>query len=254
MENEPQDAYLPGTEDPTQPFDVRAQSGRGGMLKLVGFVVFLLILAVIISKLFASGTREREQIPRILANNTPYKEVPLNRGGAQTPNQDKEIYQVLNGTKTEGAVNTIPVAEEPLPKPQPIPEVQSETPSKPAANVVIKGTEIDKPAQQEQVVVKPQTLPGNKSRANNNVGTGNYVVQVAALRSRSEADTMWDTLTNKMGGILTSSHYSDVKRVDLGSRGIYYRLRISGLANKSAATQLCQKLKAKNQDCIVTQK
>jgi len=238
MENEPQDAYLPGSEDPSQPFDVRAQSGRGGMFKLASLVVFLLILAFVISKLFASGTREREQIPRILADNTPYKEVPLERGGAQTPNQDKEIYQVLNGTSTEATVKTVPVAEEPLPKPKPI--------SKPAANVVIKDAETTQPIQQEPVIVKPLPRSGNYS--------GNYVVQVAALRSQSEAETMWSNLTGKMGTILTASHFYDIKRVDLGSRGIYYRLRVSGLANKAAANQLCQKLKAVKQDCIVTLK
>ena len=238
MENEPQDAYLPGSEDPTQPFDVRAQSGRGGMFKLVGFVAFMLIVAFIVSKLFASGTREREQIPRILADNAPYKEVPLDRGGAQTPNQDKEIYQVLNGTNTEGTVKTVPVAEEPLPKPEP----KSEPTNKPAANVVIKDTATTKPVQKQPVIVKPQTR------------SGNYVVQVAALRSRSEAEKMWNNLTGKMSGILTASHFSDIKRVDLGSRGIYYRLRVSGLTNKTAANQLCQKLKAAKQDCIVTQK
>ena len=242
MENEPQDAYLPGSEDPSQPFDVRAQSGRGGMFKLASLVVFLLILAFVISKLFASGTREREQIPRILADNTPYKEVPLERGGAQTPNQDKEIYQVLNGTSTEATVKTVPVAEEPLPKPEPI--------SKPAANIVIKDAETTQPIQQEPVIVKPLPRSGNYSGNY----LGNYVVQVAALRSQSEAETMWSNLTGKMGTILTASHFYDIKRVDLGSRGIYYRLRVSGLANKAAANQLCQKLKAVKQDCIVTLK
>jgi cell division protein FtsN len=247
MENEPQDAYLPGSEDPLQPFDVRAQTARGGMLKLVGLIGFLLVLAFIISKLFASGTREREQIPRILADNSPYKEVPLERGGAQTPNQDKEIYQVLNGSNTETAVTTVPVAEDPLPKPVPIPDfvppkITSETSTKPAANVVIKDSETAKAAQQKPVIVTPQPR------------SGNYVVQVAALRSRSEAETMWNKLTSKMSGTLSAKHFSDIKRVDLGSRGIYYRLRISGLANKTAANQLCQKLKAKKQDCIVTLK
>jgi len=248
MENEPQDAYLPGSQDPTQPFDVRAQSGRGGMFKLAGFVAFMLIVAVIVSKLFASGTREREQIPRILADNTPYKEVPLERGGAQTPNQDKEIYQVLNGTNTEGTVKTVPVAEEPLPKPEPETETETETSSKPAANIVIKDSETVKPLPQQPVLAKPQPNRNTQTRS------GNYVVQVAALRSRSEAETMWNNLTGKMSGILTSNHFSDIKRVDLGSRGIYYRLRVSGLANKTAADQLCQKLKAAKQDCIVTQK
>jgi len=164
--------------------------------------------------------------------------VPLERGGAQTPNQDKEIYQVLNGTSTETIVKTVPVAEEPLPKPVP----EREKTTKPAANVIIKNTETTKPVQRKPVVVAPKPR------------SGNYVVQVAALRSRSEAETMWNNLKGKMGGILTANHFSDIKRVDLGSRGIYYRLRVSGLANKTSANQLCQKLKAAKQDCIVTLK
>ncbi len=236
MDNEPQDAYLPEADGETiQPFDVREQSGNSGMLKLAGAFVFLLILAFVIMKLFASGTRDRDQPPRIVADNAPYKEVPLNRGGAQTPNQDKEIYQVLNGTTTETKVKTVPVAEEPLPKPK--------AQSKPVANVVIKEPESTKPTTPTS---KPEihTLPKQVS--------GKYVVQVASLRSKSEAEAMWDKLSGKSGTLLSASHFADIKRVDLGARGIYYRLRISGLADKSAATQLCQKLKANKQDCIVT--
>ena len=235
MENEPQDAYLPGSEDTLQPFDVREQTGRGGMLKLIGVGVFLLLLAIVILKLFASGTRDRNQTPRILADNTPYKEIPLDRGGAQTPNQDKEIYEVLNGTSTDTAVVTVPVAEEPLPKPTP----------RPTANVVIKEPTVTKPATTTKpvsVVTRPKTT------------SGKYVVQVASLRSQSEAEVMWAKLKKKMGGVITTSQFADIKRVDLGARGIYYRLRVSGLVDKAAASQLCAKLKANKQDRIVTPK
>lgn len=238
MENEPQDAYLPGSEDTLQPFDVREQSGRSGMFKLIGLGVFILLVGLIILKLFAAGTRDRNQTPRILADNSPYKEVPLDRGGAQTPNQDKEIYEVLNGTSTETAVVTVPVAEEPLPKPKP----------RPTANVVIKepSPEVTAP---KLAIPKPLPAVTTPKRV-----SGKYVVQVASLRTQSEAEAMWGTLKKKMGSGLTTSHFADIKRVDLGSRGIYYRLRVSGLTDKAAATQLCARLKANKQDCIVTQK
>ena len=249
MENEPQDAYFPdGDGETMQPFDVREQSGGGGMLKLGGAFVFLLILAFVVMKLFASGTRDRDQTPRILADNTPYKEVPLDRGGAQTPNQDKEIYQVLNGTSTETTVKTVPVTEEPLPKPQANTKPNTKPSTKPAANVVIKEAETTQP-------VKPQSRPKPKPVAvTPKPVSGNYVVQVASLRSKTEAQDMWDKMSGKTGSILTASHFADIKRVDLGARGIYYRLRVSGLSGKTAANQLCQKLKAAKQDCIVTPK
>jgi len=54
--------------------------------------------------------------------------------------------------------------------------------------------------------------------------------------------------------VLTSSYFADIKRVDLGAKGIYYRLRVAGLADKTAATNLCTRLKSRGQDCIVTKK
>ena len=133
MENEPQDAYLPDSDlERLQPFDVREQNSRKGMYMLVGGFLFLLFLAFIIMKLFAGGTRDRDQTPRILADAKPYKEVPLERGGEETPNQDKEIYDVLNGTTSEVEVSVLPPAEQPMDVPKP------EEVEKPTANVVIK--------------------------------------------------------------------------------------------------------------------
>ncbi|MCF6275868.1 MAG: hypothetical protein L3J05_08915, partial [Robiginitomaculum sp.] len=91
MENEPQDAYLPSLDgEELQPFDVRAQSGRPGMFKFFGGALFILVLIFVVMKLFASGTRDRDQTPLIKADSAPYKEVPIDRGGTETPNQDKE--------------------------------------------------------------------------------------------------------------------------------------------------------------------
>ncbi len=232
MENEPQDAYLPeGDSEALQPFDVRDQSSRRGMMWLLGGFVFLLILAFIVLKLFSTGTRDRDQTPRILVDNTPYKEVPAERGGEQTPNQGMEVYQKLNGTLKEEEVTVLPATENPLPKPQAITE-------KPAANIVIKEP-------QSKEVTKPPVQT---------IVSSDYVVQVASLRSNKEAIGLWETLSDKMGGVISNAHFADIKRVDLGNKGIYYRLRVSGLANKEAAKSLCEQLKSKGQNCFVTKK
>ncbi|MBL4854580.1 MAG: SPOR domain-containing protein [Robiginitomaculum sp.] len=246
MENEPQDAYLPSLDgEELQPFDVRAQSSRAGMMKIFAGVAFILVLIFVVIKLFASGTRDRDQTPLIQADTGPYKEVPVDRGGTETPNQDIEIFDVSNEAKTSSAITTTPVAEEPLPKPIP----------KPAANVVIKQPQTtdtrpaspkpvaDKPVIDKPVIDKPVAL-----------AAGNYVVQVASLRSQAEAEKTWSKLSKSMNDILTSSQFADIKRVDLGTRGIYYRLRVSGLANRDTARRLCSRLKNRKQNCIVTRK
>ncbi len=256
MENEPQDAYLPDNDTETlHPFDVRAQSGRMGMVKFVGVVIFLLVLAYVVVKLFASGTRDRETTPNILADNTPYKEVPLDPGGIKTPNQDKEIFEVSNKPESPAQVKTVPIAEEPLPKPEPRPVAnvfikQPDAPDNQAANPQKADKPTSKPAND------PNAEPANAEPANTRPALtfGDYVVQVASLRSQAQAEQAWSRLSATMGDVLTDAHFADIKRIDLGERGIYYRLRVNGLADKAAASRLCAQFKDRKQDCIVTKK
>jgi cell division septation protein DedD len=261
MENEPQDAYLPDSDlERLQPFDVREQNSRKGMIMLVGGFLFLLLLAFIIMKLFAGGTRDRDQTPRILADAEPYKEVPLERGGEETPNQDKEIYDVLNGTTSEVEVSVLPPAETPMSVPK------ADDVEKPAANVVIKesgsssaSTSTPDPQEETPVVKGPRVrIPISTAKLPKEPVTsgssGSYFVQVASLRSQSEANSLWDKLSADMGDVITSSHYADVKRVDLNERGIYYRLRVGGLSGKDAAQNMCTQFKARGQDCIISAK
>jgi len=160
---------------------------------------------------------------------------------------------VLNGTATETTIKTVPVSEEPLPKP--LPKTMPKSAPKLSANVVIKdpasrksdtNVNIVNNAKTKPAIVTPTTRP--------RIVSGNYVVQVGSLRSQAEAATMWRRLSTSMSDLITSKHYYDIKQVDLGSRGIYYRLRVSGLADKIAAKKLCSALKARNQECIVTPK
>ena len=252
MENEPQDAYLPDSDlERLQPFDVREQSSKKGMMMLIGGFLFLLVLAFITLKLFSGGTRDRDQTPRILADAEPYKEVPLDKGGIETPNQDKEIYDVLNGTANEQTVSILPPAEEPMT----VPKEAETVVEKPAANIVIKEpAKVTAPAP-KPVVKAPVSTPAPKPVSTPTPKpaiAGEYVVQVASLRSQDEAKRLWDKLSGNMSDLLTTSYYADVKRVDLEAKGIYYRLRVAGVISKENAQDMCSQFKARGQDCIVT--
>lgn len=82
---------------------------------------------------------------------------------------------------------------------------------------------------------------------------GNYVVQIAAFRDLRQAEGEFDKLLaahpELMGGLVR-----DVQRADLGQQGIYYRLRVGWFETSGAAKSLCDRLKAKGQDCIVRPK
>ncbi|MGB0906047.1 MAG: SPOR domain-containing protein [Maricaulaceae bacterium] len=224
-----------GAEDPLIPFDVRDQSGRRGMMILAGAIVALLILATVLFLTYQPGTRDRTDPPRIKAENAPFKVEPENPGGAETPNQDKSVYDVMAGNKVDEKVVTTPGAETPIKMPK-------------SANIVVEKPE---PAAPKVATPKPAaSTPAPKPVAV--ASGGEHVVQIASLRSHEAAIDLWDELSTKHGAVIPRGLYSDIVKVDLGSKGIYHRLRVDGLANKAAALRLCDRLKARGQDCIVT--
>ena len=79
---------------------------------------------------------------------------------------------------------------------------------------------------------------------------GAYVVQLLALRDEAAAKTAWKKIVAKHKGIL-ASHALDIEKADLGSKGVWYRVRAAGFSDKAAATRACNNLKAAGQDCIV---
>ena len=100
------------------PFDVRDSSGKSGMIKLALGLGFLLILALLILKVYQPGVRDRAAPPKITAENTPFKIKPENEGGVQTPNQDKTVYDVMDGKAPNEVVNPSPNPEVPIELPK----------------------------------------------------------------------------------------------------------------------------------------
>lgn len=229
--------FSPGGAVPVEriePFDVRDSVGMNGLTKLGIFVAVLLLAAFIGLKLYQPGTRDRYDPPRITADNTPFKVPPKEAGGAQTPNQDKAVFDVMDGQSPETKV---------VPQPAPEQPIRIETPTIVAPQPVVPDVRPTTP------VTRPTTRP-QPSVA---VGNSNFVVQIASLRSQAEANATYDRLTRKFPALL-SGLQPDIKRVDLAEKGIYFRARVAGLADKTAADQLCQQFKASGQDCIVTRR
>ena len=77
-----------------------------------------------------------------------------------------------------------------------------------------------------------------------------YRIQMVAYRKEKLADAAWRRLQKEHAGILgdLSGHTA---RVDLGKRGVYYRVQAGFFGNAAKARSACGKLKAKRQDCII---
>ena len=80
--------------------------------------------------------------------------------------------------------------------------------------------------------------------------SGKYRLQVAAVRSRSEADAVAARLMQKYGGKL-GKRRPVVDEAVIGSMGTFYRVRVGPYANAKEPQQLCGTLRTSGFDCLV---
>tara|TARA_R110002020_G_scaffold226361_3_gene436787 strand:- start:1 stop:768 length:768 start_codon:yes stop_codon:yes gene_type:complete len=242
------------TEDETlTPFDVRDSSGRQGLIKLIIGTVVLLAIAFLLLKFYQPGTRDRDAPPLITAENTPFKVTPEDQEGLQAPDQDRGVFDVMNGQPPKETVTDTQSPEVPitLPKNQPAQNppsganIQLEPPSNASET-----SSNEKETQAETPVVSEPAPVASQPRT----GGSEFVVQVASVRSEADAQKVWNDLEQRFASLLPSGVYVDIKRVNLDEKGIYYRTRVAGLADKSAANSLCNSFKGSGQACFVTTK
>ncbi len=81
-------------------------------------------------------------------------------------------------------------------------------------------------------------------------GAGGYMIQLAALRSPERVHREWQRLRKNHGDLLDQLRLI-VVRVDLGAKGILYRLRLGQFRDRAAAQEVCAELAVRNVDCLV---
>ncbi|MEO1015705.1 MAG: SPOR domain-containing protein [Pseudomonadota bacterium] len=128
-----------------------------------------------------------------------------------------------------------------------------------AAAAVEEGTQaaVDRVAEAaQQAVTRPQPAAATTTATTSPQAagplSGSHLVQVAALRSRAEADAAWAALAAELGDyvdgksphVLSPTSESDV----------YYRLRVGPFASKADADAYCAGLKGKGKGCMVRAK
>lgn len=247
-------------EETLTPFDVRDSSGRQGLIKLMIGTAILLAIAFFLLKFYQPGVRDRDTPPRITAENTPFKVKPDDPGGMQVPNQDRGVFDVMDGNPPEETVTDVQIAEVPITLPKPNAEganIQVDPPANSTTNTVkTEDREPIAPLAEVQVAPPLSTVktPAPSQITAPRSGNSDFVVQVASVRSQADAQATWSRLESRFSNILGNGLYADIKRVDLEDKGIYYRTRVAGLADRAAANELCNAFKAANQACFVTRR
>lgn len=232
------------------------------------------------------GSRSRHgDVPLIRADDKAIKERPQQPGGMAIPDQDKLVYNQGHGQPE--VEKLLPPPETPLPSPAPeaattsVPPagtgVPAVIPTPPATATAVQPPGSAAPATQPapsvqtapvaraappvqaapavvppaRPAVAPAVAVAPPPRAQPKVAAaGGYRLQLAALRSEAAAKKEWERikLANKD---LLGSMSAGWSRVDLGSKGIFYRVQAGPLADAAAADRICNELKHRNVACIL---
>ena len=86
-----------------------------------------------------------------------------------------------------------------------------------------------------------QTAPG---------GGGGYMVQVASQKNEADAQASYRALQGKYPAVL-GSRSPQIKRADLGDKGVYYRAMVGPFGSPDEASQFCGSLKTAGGQCVV---
>jgi hypothetical protein len=208
----------------------------------------------------------------VQAPTTPSRYKPENAGGLVPPNQDKEVFnRIQPGALPTQPEKLLPASTNPklpangLPAPAAPKSAEPEatkapTPLQPAATAgsgptppPAGATTPATPATPATTDVKPgttETGPSIASLIDNISGpTGGWRVQVASVKNEDVAKSTWARLQSAHGDVMANLRMQAV-RVDLGDKGVWYRVQ-GGPLDEKQAHGICGTLKGRKTDCVV---
>jgi hypothetical protein len=81
-------------------------------------------------------------------------------------------------------------------------------------------------------------------------GVHAYRLQLGAMRTPEAAGHEWERLKRRHADLLGALEYG-AQRVDLGPRGLFYRIQAGPLADAAQAERRCAELKHRGEGCII---
>ncbi|MFQ6017726.1 MAG: SPOR domain-containing protein [Kiloniellaceae bacterium] len=260
---------------------------RGRLLPVAVALIALAAFAAVIwyAYTWGIGGIDTEKLPVIRAEPGPAKVRPESPGGLEVPYQDKLVLNEMTPDPEKPQVERLlPPPESPRPPKAPAaPETGSavtagqapaaappspETPAAaepPEADTAVPSPPATEAAAESQARTGPAAAPappspdaGTQAAAAPVTGGpsaavppgGAFVVQLASLKARDRVEAEWARLQEAHPGLLGDRQLT-VQKVDLGSRGTFFRVQAGFFAARAAADRLCARLKAEKQDCLV---
>ena len=144
----------------------------------------------------------------------------------------------------DGDTAALPAAAMPVPAAD-APAAEA-APAKPQQVAAIQPAPVKPKAPKPTVAQASATPAATPAPANSK-----YVVQVGSKKNQTEALASFADMQQKYPALL-ASYRPMVQKADLGAKGVWYRLRIGPIPDKTAAAKLCSQLKAQGlPDCLV---
>jgi cell division protein FtsN len=206
-------------------------------------------------------------VPVIHSDTAPVKEAPQDPGGMIVPGQDSALLN-RDGKGNPKVEQLLPEAEPALPRPAapPKPAQQIETntaPTKPPPQIAAAPAPPPAAAPApppNPVATAPEAAPlapapvialppAVNTSAPAAAGTG-YRLQLGAVRTEEAAKQEWQRLQRAQSDLLGKLSLT-AARVDLGDKGIFYRIQSGPIADGAEAAQSCATLKSRNVGCIL---
>jgi cell division septation protein DedD len=215
-------------------------------------------VAVVVTLLLAGGfyaiyralisTAAPGGVPMIRADAQPTRKRPDNPGGTQIIGQGTLVLDRAHDDASK-VERILPSPEAPLPRPAPVePPAAAPTPPtpstaapapEPSASVPPAAPATAPPPAQTSVAAPSATTAGK-----------GYRLQLGAVRTSGDAKQEWERLKRLNGDVLGALGFT-AERVDLGSRGIFYRIQAGPLANAGLAERNCSELQRRGIRCIL---
>lgn len=222
-------------------------------------------------------------VPLLHADTSPMQHRPANPGGVEVPGQGT---MVLDGGQGEPKVEQLlPPPETPLPRPTPPADSAADssqasaTPAAPLAPALATPAAPPPAAPPPVVAATPEPPPvappapaprvtmatpapapprpaphppaaTTKPPAASIAAGKAYRLQVGAVRSAEAAKQEWERLQRAHREVLGGLTFS-TQRVDLGARGIFYRIEAGPIADAAKAERDCSALKRRGVGCIL---
>lgn len=231
-------------------------------------LILLVIVIVIAWVTWPDSERVRVDealLPVITAQKGDIKIKPEEPGGMNVPYKDSTIFEAIKSDDEDSKIENlledeeVPMKKEEVfakkePEKKPDIVIVSSSKDQPAPKEIVEEKKVEPkvaPAPVEKAEVKPEPKVVAKEEPKTEtkpVETGSSFVQLASVKSESEAQTKWAQLQKKYS--VLSGQSLNVQKAELGAKGTFYRVRV-GPMSYASATQTCSKIKAAKGDCLV---